>query len=125
MRPRLRGAFDWGGGSHTMDDQEFQRRADQELNSLYRKLAQASDEADFEADFNGGALAIEFEEPPAKFVVSPNSPVRQIWVSAQSKSYKLDWDGSRNAFVLPESGQTLTELIQAVVSSQLGEEIAL
>lgn len=108
-----------------MDDQEFQRRADQELNSLYRKLAQASDEADFEADFNGGALAIEFEEPPAKFVVSPNSPVRQIWVSAQSKSYKLDWDGSRNAFVLPESGQTLTELIQAVVSSQLGEEIAL
>jgi CyaY protein len=108
-----------------MDDQEFQRRADQELNSLYRKLARASDEADFEADFNGGALAIEFEEPPAKFVVSPNSPVRQIWVSAQSKSYKLDWDGSRNAFVLPESGQTLTELIQAVVSNQLGEEIAL
>jgi frataxin-like iron-binding protein CyaY len=35
-------------------------------------------------------LQIVFEEPaPAKFVVSPNAPVRQIWVSALSRSYKL------------------------------------
>ena len=108
-----------------MDDQEFQRRADQELNSLYRKLTQASDQADFEADFNSGALAIEFEDPPAKFVISPNSPVRQIWVSAHSKSFKLDWDAPRNAFVLPETGQTLTELMQSAISKQLGEEVAL
>src|SRR5437660_11758905 len=91
-----------------MDDQEFQRRADQELNSLYRRLTQASDQADFEADFNSGALAIEFEDPPAKFVISPNSPVRQIWVSAHSKSFKLDCDAQRGTFVLQETGQTLT-----------------
>jgi len=108
-----------------MDDHEFQRRADQELNSLYRKLTQASDQADFEADFNSGALAIEFEDPPAKFVISPNSPVRQIWVSAHSKSFKLDWDAARSAFVLAETGQTLTELIQSAISKQLGEEVAL
>ena len=108
-----------------MDDQEFQKRADRELNSLYRKLAEASDDADFEADFNGGALAIEFEDPPAKFVVSPNSPVRQIWVSAQSKSFKLDWDDDSDTFVFRETGQTLTELIESAVSRQLGEEIAL
>ena len=108
-----------------MDDQEFQRRADQELNSLYRKLTQASDHADFEADFNSGALAIEFEDPPAKFVISPNSPVRQIWVSAHSKSFKLDWDAPRSTFVLPDTGQTLTELMQSAISKQLGEEVAL
>jgi len=108
-----------------MDDQEFQRRADQELNSLYRKLTQASDDADFEADFNSGALAIEFDDSPAKFVVSPNSPVRQIWVSAHSKSFKLDWDDARQAFVLPETGQTLTGLIQSAISKQLGEQIEL
>lgn len=108
-----------------MDDQEFQRRADQELNSLYRKLMQASERADFEADFNSGALAIEFEDPPAKFVISPNSPVRQIWVSAHSKSFKLDWHAGRSAFVLPETGQTLTELMQSAIGKQLGEEVAL
>src|SRR6202051_2129279 len=108
-----------------MDDQEFQRRADQELNSLYRKLTHASDQGEFEADFNSGALAIEFEDPPAKFVISPNSPVRQVWVSAHSKSFKLDWDGGRSAFVLPDTDQTLTELIQSAISKQLGEEIEL
>jgi iron donor protein CyaY len=108
-----------------MDDQEFQRRADEELDSLYRKLTRASDSADFDADFNAGALAIEFEDPPAKFVVSPNSPVRQIWVSAHSKSFKLDWNGDKGAFVLPDTGETLAELIASAISRQLGEEIAL
>src|ERR1700692_2032539 len=108
-----------------MDDQEFQRRADQELNSLYRKLTHASDQGEFEADFNSGALAIEFEDPPAKFVISPNSPVRQVWVSAHSKSFKLDWDGGRSAFVLPASGQTLAELIAEAIGQQLGEQVTL
>jgi len=108
-----------------MDEQEFKRRADESLNSLYRRLAAASDQSDFETDFNAGALAIEFEDPPTKFVVSPNTPVRQIWVSAHSKSYKLDWDGARNSFVLRQTGETLTELIQAAISQQLGEEVAL
>ncbi len=113
--------------THTlyMDDQEFQKRADQELNSLYRKLLAASDDAEFEPDFNSGALSIEFEDPPAKFVVSPNSPVRQIWVSAHSKSFKLDWDPARGTFVLPDTGQSLTDLIQSAISTQLGEEVAL
>jgi CyaY protein len=92
---------------------------------LYRRLAAATDDADFEVDFNGGALAIEFEEPPAKFVISPNSPVHQIWVSAHSKSYKLDWDAAANDFVLPPSRQTLTELIQDAIAKQLGEEVSL
>ena len=48
-----------------MDDQEFKKRADESLHSLYKRLAAASDDAEFEADFNAGALAIEFEDPPA------------------------------------------------------------
>src|SRR5271169_5396716 len=82
-------------GISQMDEQDFKKRADEALTALYRRLATASDEFDFEADFNSGALAIEFESPPAKFVVSPNAPVQQVWVSAHSKSFKLDWDNAR------------------------------
>src|SRR5579871_4682452 len=99
-----------------MDDQEFKKRADESLNALYKRLAAASDEAEFEVDFNAGALGIEFDDPPAKFVISPNSPVRQIWVSAHSKSYKLDWDSVESTFVLPGTGQTLVELIQEAIT---------
>ena len=107
-----------------MDEQEFKVRADESLTSLYNALGLASDYHDFETDF-GGALTVEFEDPPAKFVVSPNTPVRQIWVSAHSKSYKLDWDSKQSAFVLPSSGQTLKELMAAAVSQQLNQEIEL
>jgi len=108
-----------------MDEQEFKRRADDALQSLYQRLVKASEDAEFEVDFNAGAMAIEFEDPPGKFVVSPNSPVRQIWVSAHSKSYKLDWDPVANTFVLASTGQTLTDLIQDAVTLQLGEEVTL
>jgi iron donor protein CyaY len=108
-----------------MDDQEFKNRADQSLEALYRRLAAATDGADFEVDFNGGALAIEFEEPPGKFVISPNAPVHQIWVSAHSKSLQAGLGQRANDFVLPPSRQTLTELIQDAIAKQLGEEVSL
>lgn len=108
-----------------IDEQDFRRYADEAMSALYRRLTAASDKHDFEADFNAGTLAIEFEEPPAKFVISPNTPVRQLWVSAQSKSFKLDWNESRQAFVLPDKDKTLDELIGEAISDQLGEEVTL
>jgi iron donor protein CyaY len=108
-----------------IDEQEFKTRADAALQSLYRKLTGASERYDFEPDFNAGALGIEFEEPKTKFVVSPNTPVRQIWVSAHSKSFKLDWDESKQAFVLPQTNQTLDDLIGSAIGQLLGEPVRL
>jgi iron donor protein CyaY len=108
-----------------MDDQEFQTCAGEALHDLYKRLNAAGDTHEFEADFNSGALAIEFEEPPAKFVVSPNSPVRQIWVSAHSKSFKLDWNAEREEFVLAGTGQSLAEMVSGAISQQLGQEVKL
>ena len=108
-----------------MDEQEFRTHSDEALQSLYQKLSRASERFDFEPDFNAGALAIEFEEPKAKFVVSPNTPVRQIWVSAHSRSFKLDWDPGQRTFVLPENKQTLDELIASAISRLVGEPVTL
>jgi CyaY protein len=106
-----------------MDDKEFQTRADEALRDLYDRLGRAMEDHPFEADFNAGALAIEFEDSTAKFVVSPNAPVKQIWVSAQMKSYKLDWDPARLTFVV--NGKTLVELMDDVIGKQLGTKIEL
>jgi CyaY protein len=64
---------------------------------------------------NAGALVIEFEDPRERFVVSPNSPVRQIWVSAHVQSFKLDWDETRGAFVHAAVGESLDELIASAI----------
>lgn len=91
-----------------LSEQEFSRLADEAIESLYRRLAEKSDEYEFDVDRNAGTLTVEFEDPRERFVVSPNAPVRQIWVSAHVKSYKLGWNGS--AFVL-DDGRTLEQLI--------------
>ena len=108
-----------------MDDQEFQTLADQALFTLSRQLADAGERLGFESDFNSGALTVEFEDPPAKFVVSPNSPVRQVWVSAHSRSFKLDWDSARHAFVLTATGETLAEFLAGAIAQQIGEDVTL
>lgn len=108
-----------------MDDQEFKNESSRAMESLFKKLSKATEQYEFEPDFNSGALSIEFEEPKAKFVVSPNAPVRQIWVSAHSKSFKLEWDQSRGAFVLPATGETLDEMIAGAISQHLNETVSL
>ncbi len=108
-----------------MDDSEFRLRADQALEDLNRRCAAASSHHPLDADLNAGALVIEFEEPPTKFVVSPNAPVHQVWVSALLKSYKLEWNAARGAFVAPGSGETLVDLISSLASQHLGEAVKL
>src|SRR5437763_11117112 len=107
-----------------MDEQDFKKRADEALTALHRALIAAADDYGFDVDFNAGALGIEFEDPPAKFVVSPNAPVRQIWVSARVKSFKLDWDDASGQFVFG-GGQSLLALIGELVGEQLGETVDL
>lgn len=108
-----------------MDEHEFRDRAEQAIAELERALAAAAERYDFEVDLSGGALKIEFEDPPAKFVVSPNSPVRQVWVSANLQSYKLDWSEQTGAFVHAETGQSLKALIAGAVGRHLGAEVKL
>ena len=82
--------------SHPLSDQEFAARADEALESLQRGLMDLADREGFEVELQGGVLNVFFEEPTeTRFVVSPNAPVRQIWVSALVRSYKLSWSAER------------------------------
>ncbi|MFZ1136023.1 MAG: iron donor protein CyaY [Candidatus Korobacteraceae bacterium] len=105
-----------------MDDQEFRRLSDTALETLKRSLYEAEGEADFEVEDNSGALHISFDDPPGKFVISPNSPVRQIWISALSTSFKLDWSAPAKDFVLTKTGEGLKQLMNRLINEQLGEQ---
>jgi CyaY protein len=107
------------------DEKDFRKRADDSLHMLYRALNDAADDYGFEVDLQAGALTVEFEHPHGKFVISPNAPARQIWVSAHSKSYKLDWDTVENSFVYGSDRQPLKQLIEEAISKQLGQEVSL
>ena len=101
-----------------MTEQEFRLRADQALEDLQQELLPLADEAGLEIDLRNGVLQIVFEEPePAKFVVSPNAPVQQIWLSARMRSYKLAWSEDAGTFVL--DGEQLGTLVERLTRDQL------
>jgi len=95
----------------TLTDQDFRLEADGALERLQHALMPMADEHGFEVELQNGVVQIVFEDPsPAKFVVSPNAPVRQIWVSAMSRSYKLTWQPESSTFAL--DGESLETLIK-------------
>jgi len=105
-----------------MDDAEFRLHADQALDSLKRSLLQAEESAEIEVEENAGALKIGFDDPPGTFVISPNAPVKQIWISALSTSFKLDWSDAAGDFVLAKTGEKMKALLSRLINQQLGQE---
>ena len=104
-----------------LDENSFRKQADSSLESLKQSLFAAEDSADIEVEDQSGALHISFEDG-SRFVISPNAPVRQIWISALSTSFKLDWDDAQQNFVLMKTGEQLKALMSRLINQQLGEE---
>jgi frataxin len=102
-----------------MDENDFRKRSDQALTSLKRALITAEEGADFEVEDQAGALHVSFEDG-GRFVISPNAPVRQIWISALSTSFKLDWSESDQDFVLQKTNEKLKPLVARLINQQLG-----
>jgi len=101
-----------------LTEQDFRVKSDQALEQARRALMPLADREGFEIEIHDGVLNLLFEEPAeARFVISPNAPVRQIWVSAMSRSYKLPWVPELEAFALDR--ETLPALLERLVHLQL------
>jgi iron donor protein CyaY len=94
-----------------LTEQEFRMKSDEALEHARRALLPLADRDGFEVELQNGVLNLVFEEPSeTKFVISPNAPVRQVWVSAMARSYKLAWSPELGGFAL--DGETLPQLLE-------------
>jgi iron donor protein CyaY len=107
-----------------LSEHDFQKKADAAFEDLKQRLLKLGDEHGFDVEGESGKLEVIFEDPePAKFVISPNTPIREIWISALSTSFKLGWSESRGEFVQEKTGESLHEVMSRVVSQQLGSQV--
>ena len=107
----------------TLTEQDFRLAADRALEQAQRALLPLADEEEFEVELQNGVLQVVFEEPTeARFVISPNAPVRQVWVSALSRSFKLSWDEVTSVFAL--DGESLDTLIKRLAREHLAAPAA-
>ncbi len=105
-----------------MDELEFRRLVESALAALKQHLItrEEDEDAGFEVEEQNGVLNVLFDSPAGKFVITPNTPVRQIWISALSTSFKLDWDPAGKAFILPRTAEQLTPLVDRLIEEHLG-----
>jgi len=107
-----------------LSEHDFQKKADAAFEDLKQRLLKIGDEHGFDVEGESGKLEVIFDEPePAKFVISPNTPIREIWISALSTSFKLAWSETRGAFVHEKTGEDLHAVMSRVVSQQLGSQV--
>lgn len=105
-----------------IDEATFRRVSDEALESLKQSIISAEDDdPGFEFEDNNGVMNIVFENGSSKFVITPNTPIRQIWISAQATSYKLEWNESTSAFTLPKTGEALKPLTERLLREHLGD----
>lgn len=98
-----------------LSEQEFRRKADAAMESLKNALIDAEEGAEIEVEEQGGVINVIFDDPPAKFVITPNSSVRQIWISALSTSFKVDWVA--DDFIYEKNGEGLKTLVARLINS--------
>ena len=106
-----------------LTDAEFQSKAEAAIAELERAFANLADDRDIDLQVEGGVLSVTFEEgEPGKFIVSPNSSAKQVWVSARVSSFKFDWSADTNSFVLAGKGDSLKDVMARLTREQLGDD---
>lgn len=105
-----------------LDEATFRRESDSALEALKQSLIHAEEEVGgFETEEKNGVLNVLFDDGSAKFVFTPNTPVRQVWISAQSTSFKLEWSDAARAFTLPRTGEDLRSLTERLLREHLND----
>ena len=99
----------------------FRKVSDEAMESLTQALIRAEEAGGFETDVKNGVLNVLFDDDSAKFVFTPNTPVRQIWISAMSTSFKLVWNDTAHAFVLEKTGEDLNTLTERLLREHLDD----
>ena len=100
----------------------IQQKMEETLNQLERAFIRLAEDHDIDIEMEGGVLTISFEEGErGKFIISPNSSARQLWVSARMSSYKFDWSDQSATFVLAHSGEPIRDVMTRLAREQLGD----
>jgi iron donor protein CyaY len=109
--------------SNQLNEADFARKAEAAIGELEEAFGALAEARDVDVETEGGVLTVTFEEgEPGRFIVSPNSSVRQLWVSARVSSYKFNWSDEAGGFVLTGTLEPLKDVMSRLTREQLGDD---
>src|SRR3981189_690067 len=105
-------------GSRRMDEKEYLQRADECLTKVAKWLEDLDpDEVDYTA--GDGVVTIEFAGG-AKFILSRQSQMKQMWLAAGSRAFHYNWDVSRSTWIDDKDSHELFHRLAESISEQVG-----
>jgi len=103
----------------------FSQHYDKTIRNLDDSLSSFIDSgSDFELEKNGDVLVISFTDG-SKFIISPNSPVGQLWVSANYEGHRFNFHEAREAWIDEKSGEEFLSYLSRLLSEKLTGNISL
>lgn len=103
----------------------FTQHYDASITDLETRLSNAIDEGtEFDFEKNGDVLTIEFEDGE-RFIISPNSPVNQLWVSANYSGSRFNWSDEENDWIHEKQGDPLFLFLDKELSKKLGKPVSI
>ena len=104
-----------------MDDTEFRARSDECLGKVAKWLEDFDpDEVDYTT--GDGVVTIEFAGG-AKFILSRQSQMKQMWLAAGARAFHYNWDATRDSW-LDDRDSQLDDKVGHELFSRLAESIS-
>jgi CyaY protein len=105
-----------------IEESDYRRLVDE----TFRRIDAAFEDVDpdvAESSYGQGTLTIQFADG-RRCILSPQAPVRQLWVAFKDRAWHLDWDAARGRWIDDRGqGLELGGLIADVVRQAAGIEI--
>ena len=106
----------------TFPDDFFCSELDATIRDLEGKLGSLIDEGmEFDFTRSGDVLTIEFEDGE-KIVITPQSPMEQLWISANYAGHRFNWLQDRSEWTNEKSGESLKRFLSKTLTAKLGIE---
>jgi CyaY protein len=103
-----------------MDEHDFQRIADAELQRLEARLEAI--EGDFDVETKpGGIIELEFEDG-SKIIINRHLAAREIWIAARSGGFHFRPEG--RSWIGTRDGELLTTCLARCISQHSGTPVA-
>ncbi len=103
----------------------FTQRYDSTVQKLDDQLSVLIDSgSEFDIEKTGDVLTVIFEDD-SKFIITPNSPVNQLWVSANYEGHRFSFDEAKQQWLDEKSGEEFSIYLNLLFSKKLDKAIAL
>jgi CyaY protein len=107
-----------------MDENSYR----QDVDEIFRRIDAAFEKVDpdlAESDFSQGTLVVTFRQAH-KLILSPQAPLRQIWVAFRNRAWHFAWDSASRRWLDDRTqGVELSGLIVELARDNASVQLAL